>query len=70
MAHLAGAMGREAWVLLAHVPDWRWGLAGETTPWYPSLRLFRQPHPGDWDGAVAGLARALRRWRDLGAGRS
>ena len=59
MAHLAGAMGKEAWVLLAHVPDWRWGMSGETTSWYPSLRLFRQASPGDWDGVVAKLAQAL-----------
>jgi len=64
MAHLAGALAKEAWVLLAHVPDWRWGLAGETTPWYPSLRLLRQRSPGDWDGVVDRLARALERWRD------
>ena len=59
MAHLAGAMGKEAWVLLAHVPDWRWGMSGETTSWYPSLRLFRQASPGDWDGVVAKLSMAL-----------
>ena len=61
MAHLAGAIGKEAWVLLAHVPDWRWGMKGERTSWYPSLRLFRQPSPGGWDAVVAELAQALRR---------
>ena len=45
--------------MLAHVPDWRWGMSGETTPWYPSLRLFRQMSPGDWDGVVRRIARAL-----------
>jgi Flp pilus assembly protein TadD len=59
MAHLAGAMAREAWVLLAHVPDWRWGSEGESTSWYPSLRLFRQKRPGDWESAIEGLADAL-----------
>ena len=59
LAHLAGAMGKEAWVMLSHVPDWRWGMTGETTPWYPSLRLFRQESPGDWDGVVRRIARAL-----------
>jgi len=61
MAHLAGSIGQEAWVLLSYVPDWRWGIAGEKTSWYPSLRLFRQKRPGDWDGAIADLCAALDR---------
>jgi len=60
-AHLAGAMGKPAFVLVAHDPDWRWGWSGETTPWYPSIRLFRQTEPGDWrpvlDAVKAELAR-------------
>jgi len=58
-AHLAGALGVEAWVALGHAPDWRWGRRGETTPWYPTLRLFRQSAPGDWNGVFARIAAAL-----------
>ena len=59
IAHLAGALGASVWLALARVPDWRWGLAGETTPWYPTMRLFRQDHPGDWTGVFARIAGAL-----------
>ncbi len=59
IAHLAGAMGRPAWIALAHVPDWRWGRSGESTLWYPSARLFRQTGPGDWAGVFAAIAGAL-----------
>lgn len=58
IAHLAGAMGRPAWVLLQKVPDWRWGLTGERTPWYPSLTLVRQRAWRDWRGVIERL-RAL-----------
>ncbi len=50
IAHLAGALNTPAWVALKRVPDWRWLLGRETTPWYPSLRLFRQKQWGDWPG--------------------
>jgi ADP-heptose:LPS heptosyltransferase len=45
--HLCGALGKEAWVLLSHVPDWRWLLDREDSPWYPSIKLYRQPHFGN-----------------------
>lgn len=48
MAHLAGALSVPAWVMLPYNPYWIWGIEGETTPWYPSLRLYRQPKVNDW----------------------
>jgi tetratricopeptide (TPR) repeat protein len=60
--HLAGAMGRPVWVLLPFAPDWRWTRNGETTPWYPTVRVFRQTALGDWDGVIARLAGELARF--------
>jgi tetratricopeptide (TPR) repeat protein len=57
VAHLAGALGRPVWILLAHTPDWRWLLGRNTTSWYPSARLYRQATPGDW-GEVAGRVKS------------
>ncbi len=59
IVHLAGALGHPAWVLLAHAPDWRWLKDRSDSPWYPSLRLFRQRQPGDWEGVIAEVAVAL-----------
>ncbi len=61
IAHLAGALGRPVWVALKFMPDWRWLLGREDTPWYPTMRLFRQPSPGDWGGVFAAMDRALRK---------
>lgn len=63
-AHLAGALGRPAWLLLPFVPEWRWLLDREDSPWYPSLRLFRQRYPGDWDEVIERVAVALPEWAE------
>jgi tetratricopeptide (TPR) repeat protein len=52
IAHLAGAMARPVWILLPWLSDWRWMQQTETTPWYPTARLFRQSSPGDWPGVL------------------
>jgi len=59
LIHLAGAMGRPIWGLVTHVPDWRWMLRRNDTPWYPSMRLFRQPTAGDWPSVAVDVADAL-----------
>jgi hypothetical protein len=63
-AHLAAAMGKPVWTLLTFVPDWRWLLVREDSPWYPSMRLFRQPSRGDWDSVISRAADALSQWMD------
>jgi hypothetical protein len=60
-AHLAGALGVPVWVALPFAPDWRWLLRREDSPWYPTLRLFRQAQPGDWDGVFERMASELRK---------
>jgi Flp pilus assembly protein TadD len=59
IVHLAGAMGRPVWTLLAHTPDWRWEIDSSTSAWYPTMRLFRPDHYGDWSSLVTQLTRAL-----------
>ncbi len=59
VAHLAGALGKPVWVLLAHLPDWRWLLHGDSCVWYPTMRVFRQPAWEDWDTIVAQAAKML-----------
>lgn len=60
-AHLTGALGRPGWVLTPYSPNWRYGALGETMPWYPSLRLIRQPAPGDWNTPLASLVDQITR---------
>jgi ADP-heptose:LPS heptosyltransferase len=59
VAHLAGALGKPVWILLSHVHDWRWLRSRNTSPWYPTARLFRQSAPGDWTEAIARVAEEL-----------
>jgi hypothetical protein len=60
MVHLAAGLGRPTWVLLKAIPEWRWGLEGSESFWYPSVRLFRQAVDGDWAGLIATVAASLR----------
>jgi ADP-heptose:LPS heptosyltransferase len=52
LAHLAGALGIPTLLMVTHEPDWRWMLNRDDSPWYPTLRLYRQLRPGDWDSVV------------------
>jgi tetratricopeptide (TPR) repeat protein len=60
VAHLAGALGRPVWTLLAYAADWRWLRGRDDSPWYPTMRLFRQDGPGDWSPVIARVAAALQ----------
>jgi Flp pilus assembly protein TadD len=57
--HLAGALGKPTWLMIPAVPDWRWLLEREDSPWYPSMRLFRQQRLGEWPELIARVAAAL-----------
>lgn len=59
MGHLAGALGRPAWILIPKAADWRWMLNRDDSPWYPSVRLFRQPKPGAWNDPLSRMRTAL-----------
>jgi len=60
VAHLAGALGKPVWVLLANPPEWRWQIDRDDSPWYSSARVFRQKEPGDWHGVVRSVRAALQ----------
>ncbi|MCP5195517.1 MAG: tetratricopeptide repeat protein [Gammaproteobacteria bacterium] len=71
VVHLAGALGRPAWVLLPFAPDWRWLLERDDSPWYPTLRLFRQPAIGDWVSVISMVQQQLDSiWRSGSIDRS
>jgi ADP-heptose:LPS heptosyltransferase len=59
VGHVAGALGKPAWILLPFAADWRWGLGTDASTWYPTVRLFRQSRIGDWDDVIARVEDAL-----------
>jgi ADP-heptose:LPS heptosyltransferase len=61
IVHLAGAIGKPVWTLLPFIPDWRWMLERNDSPWYPSMRLFRPPRAGDWESVFIEVSRELAR---------
>lgn len=65
IAHLAGVLGRPVWLLVKHDPDWRWPVETTFTPWYPTMRVWRQPAPGDWAAVLDHVADALAGLRRL-----
>ncbi len=64
VAHLAGALAKPVFTLLHDDPDWRWMLNTDTTPWYPTMRLFRQPRRGEWSAVIESVIEAVREMRD------
>ena len=64
VAHLAGALGKPVWVILPFAANWRWMLGREDSPWYPTMRLFRQRQLGDWEDAIERVINALKDWVD------
>jgi tetratricopeptide (TPR) repeat protein len=65
VAHLAGALGKPVWILLPYVPDWRWLLDREDSPWYPTARLFRQNHTRTWDDVILCVRCALKHFKNF-----
>jgi Flp pilus assembly protein TadD len=68
VAHLAGALRKPVWLLLPFAPDWRWMLGRSDSPWYPSMRIFRQPAPGDWRSVIDVVSRELHELQSKYAG--
>jgi tetratricopeptide (TPR) repeat protein len=62
--HLGGALGRPVWVMAPHSPEWRYGIRGDSMPWYPSVRMFRQPSRGAWGPVIGDVAQSLQNLRD------
>ena len=62
IGHAAAALGKPTWIMLPNPSDWRWMQDRTDTPWYPSVRLFKQPSPGDWDGMIAQVAQELTKF--------
>lgn len=60
IAHLCGTLGVPTWALIIFSPDWRWGQTGKLTPWYPSIRMFRQPSPGNWSLPLADIRKSIK----------
>ncbi|MFZ3135939.1 MAG: glycosyltransferase family 9 protein [Thermodesulfovibrionales bacterium] len=60
VAHLAGALGKPVWTLLNYHADWKWLENREDSPWYPTMRLFRQPSPGDWESVISRVIKELQ----------
>ena len=67
VAHIAGALGRPVWLLLPTVADWRYHSPADSTPWYPSMRLFRQTQRGNWREPIARISSEIRRLIESGA---
>ncbi len=65
VAHLAGALGKPVWLMLPFAPDWRWLLDCSDSPWYPTMKIFRQKQPGAWDDAVKRMYAALEAWNGI-----
>ena len=61
ICHLSSAMGIPTWVMVPNPPDWRWMINRNDTPWYPDMRLFRQPTPGDWDSVLKTITQELHK---------